>query len=101
MENYKSQLYAEVLETAKEIIVTNEFDHLDHDPYCEGKFSHPTIQEYFGEMSDLEIIELGQQYLAEDLQKNKYKTENSRNCDLEWLEAFKEWRDIYNERLVA
>ena len=55
------------------------------------------LQQY----SDLEKIELGSQFLRDSIKKNNYKNQKSLEIDIEWLEAFIEWRDIYNERVLA
>lgn len=102
--DYKSTIYKECLELAEELIwediLKSDFPHWKRDRFDTSELDE-IKSERLSEYSDLEKIDLGQKYLQEAIQKNKYKNENSRQIDLEWLESFMEWRDIYNEKLLA
>jgi hypothetical protein len=99
--DYKSMLYRECLEIAEELLwedkVRTDF------PYWQRQFIElDGAKEYYLEaFSDLEKIDIAQQMLMEAIEKDCYKNPNSKQTDLEWLEAFMEWRDIYNERILA
>lgn len=99
--DYKSTIYKDCLKIAEELIwedyIRKEFP-LHTREFVDMEQIRDVVMEQY---SELEKMNLGQNLLQAEIEKNNYKNEMSRQIDLEWLEAFTEWRDIYNERLLA
>lgn len=102
--DYKSTVYKECLEIAEELLkedyIKSELP-LHIRDYMESDTINELFQESIVDLSELDIITQGEELLKAEIKADNYKTEQAKLIDIEWLEAFSEWRDIYNEKLLA
>ena len=97
---YNDYVYKNCIECAIEVVVEHVFDYIkDKNPYCESRYSHPAIQEFLNDHTEVEIVQQAENINKSELQKNKYKTQFARECDEEWVQQFTEWREVTERHL--